>query len=109
MLARRTCLHGLEEVLLAVVNGEHEDAHCGPSAKQLGGRLKPGQSRHRHVEDCEIDFARERLLDRLVAVGGLRDDLDVRLTLEHGPQPAPNDRVVVRQQHPCLQRDHDRS
>ena len=39
--------------------------------------------------------SRERVLDGLVAVGGLGDDLEIGLGVEHHPQPAQDDRMVV--------------
>jgi hypothetical protein len=37
----------------------------------------------------------QRRLDRLAAVGGLADDLDVALEREHRLDPAPHERLIV--------------
>ena len=51
----------------------------------------------------------ERQLDRLDPVGRLRHDLDVGLPVEHRPQAAADDLVVVGEQHPGLQRRRHRA
>ena len=48
-------------------------------------------------DEVGVTAVRER--DGLDAVGGLPDDLDVGLGLEDRPQPAADDRLIVREQH----------
>ena len=49
--------------------------------------------------------SRSAELDGLGAVAGLGDDLEVGLGVEHHPQPAADERVVVGEQDARLQRD----
>ena len=51
-----------------------------------------------------MDVVCERPLDRLVAVGRLGDDLEVGLGVEHHPESAQDDRVVVGDEDAGLQR-----
>ena len=78
----------------------------GLRRRELPRRLDAGHPRHAHVEDRQIDVVGERALDRLGAVGGLGDDLEVglarRCTL---PQAGAHDRVVVGDEDPRDERD----
>jgi hypothetical protein len=67
----------------------------GPPAAQLGSCLEAGLARHADVEDREVDVALEPALDRLGAVDGLGDDLEIGLGVEDELQPLPDDRVIV--------------
>ena len=73
---------------------------------QLGDRLQAGHPRHRDINDREVDFGPQPELDRLGAVTGLGHDLEVGLGVEHQPQPAADQRMVVGQKDPRLQRRH---
>src|SRR6185503_19083242 len=64
----------------------------------------PGHTRHRDVEDGEVDILGERALDSLGAVGGLRDDLEVRDGVEDHLEPVAYDLVVVRKEDARLER-----
>ena len=78
-VAGGACLQRLEEELLVVVHREDQDAQLGPASRELAGCLEAGLARHADVEDREVDVVLERALDRLRAVGGLGDDVQVGL------------------------------
>ena len=48
-------------------------------------------------------------LDRLGAVAGLGDHLEIGFRVEHHPQAASDDRVIVDQQDARLERGHERA
>ena len=60
----------------------------------------PPRLRHPDVHQHDVRRGLDGLLDRLGAVLGLADDLDVGLLLEHHLQAAAEQRVVVDHQHP---------
>ena len=103
-VARRPRLQRLEEVLLAVVHREHQRAQLGAPALELGRRLQPrhaGASRRRGWPGRPRARAP---CHRLAPVGGLADDREVGLGVEHHAQAAQDDRVVVGEQDPRRQR-----
>src|SRR6185437_9627864 len=61
-------------------------------------RLDAGHPRHGDVEDGQIDVVVHRAPHRLGAVTDLGHDPHVRLGLEHEPQAAAHDGVVVGQE-----------
>ena len=69
-------------------------------------RLQPCHPRHRDVEDRQVDIGHERAPQRFRAVSGLGQHLEVGLSVEHEPQAAAHDRVIVGQQDAGLQRSH---
>ena len=69
---------------------------------------RPGQPRHRDVEDRQVDIVRQRARDRLRAVGGVGHDREVGLRVQQLAQPAPHDRVVVGDEHARDERDAHR-
>ena len=75
-------LEGFEQELLAVVHRQHQNAQLGLAFVQLGGGLDPGHARHPDVQNHEVDVFRQGLFDRLVAVLGFGDDLEVGLGVE---------------------------
>ena len=64
--------------------------------RDLARRLQSGLARHGDVEDREVDVARDRPVDRRVAVVRLGDHREVGLGVEHQSQSAQHDRMVVR-------------
>ena len=71
--------------------------------RELARGLQAGHARHRDVEHGEVDVRVQPELDGLGAVAGLGDDGQVRLALEHEPQTAAHDGVVVGEQDAGLQ------
>jgi hypothetical protein len=58
-------------------------------------RLEPVQLRHPHVHQDDVRVRLSGDGDRLVAVSGLADDVDVRLELEDHAKPGPDHWLVV--------------
>jgi CheY-like chemotaxis protein len=58
------------------------------------------------VAIVEIDFGVERQPDRIGAVAGFGDHLQVRFGVEHEPQALADQRMVIGQQDVCLERRH---
>ena len=73
-------------------------AQLGPPRAQLAGDLQAGQAWHRDVENRQVDVLAQADRERLEPVGCLGRDLQVGLAVEHEPQPAPDDGVVVGEQ-----------
>src|SRR5436190_3673165 len=105
-VAGRTGLQRLVQVLLVVVHRQNQHLRLGSTAAQLASGLQPGHARHSHVEDRQVDIAVDQALERLRAVAGFVDDLQVGLGVQHHAQPAPDHRVVVGQEDARLQRYH---
>jgi len=59
-VARRAGAQRLEEELLVLVHGEHEDPQLGLARGELARRLQARQPRHGHVEDDQIDVVGEQ-------------------------------------------------
>ena len=70
---------------------------------------RPVAARHRDVDHGEVDRLAQAALDGLDPVAGLGHDGQVGLGLEHHPQPAAHDGVVVGEQDPGRQWDGHRS
>ena len=62
---------------------------------KLSRNLESGEPRHRDVEDREIELGAESDLERLLAVAGLGDHLQVRLGIQDQLQAASDELVVV--------------
>ncbi len=60
-----------------------------------GQRIDAAVAGHRDVQQQHVDAAGAHDLQRLAAVGGLGDDLEVRLLGEELAQPGANHGVVV--------------
>ncbi len=68
---------------------------------QVGAVVVHGQGEHLHgdVDHDDVGPSVERALHGFGAVGGLRDDLHVLLTVDEHPQAGPQHGVVVREEH----------
>ena len=58
----------------------------------------PGHARHAHVDEHEVGDELDDAVDRVDAVAGLADHLDVGLVFEHEPHAAPEQRVRIGEQ-----------
>jgi hypothetical protein len=67
------------------------------------GRLEPVQARHPDVHEHQVGTQAARQGHRLVAVGRLADDLDIRLAGQQHPQAGAHHRLVVVDEHPDRQ------
>ena len=86
---------GGQRGLLGVLVGEHEDRAAGAVRAQRARDLEAVELGHREVEhdDVRRELARER--QSLGAVGGLADQLEVRVRGDRTPQQPTDELVVV--------------
>ena len=71
---------------------------CGELREDEPRRLDAVQLGHRDVHHDDVGPEEARLRDGVAPVGGLADDLEVRLLAEEGPEPLADDPVVVHQE-----------
>src|SRR3972149_7022904 len=88
-------LQGAGDVLVLHVAGEHEDFGLGQAAADLTRRLDAVEAGHDRVHEDDVGLDLLGDLDGLAAVGGLADDLEAGLGLEHGAQRLAGDGGVV--------------
>ena len=97
---RRAGLDRVEQRVLVLVDGEHDD----PGRRQLAldplGRLDAAGRRQREVHEDDVGRRLERAIDRAARVVGLADDLEVRLAAEDVGDPDPEQGMVVDDQDP---------
>ena len=98
-VARRAGLEGRGDLLLLDEGGHGHDLGLGPLGLDPADRGDAVHVRHQqvHQDDVRLEAAGHR--HALGAVGGLADDLDVGLEVEEDPQPHPDDRMVVDDEH----------
>ena len=98
----RTGAKRVHDVLIRVERREHEDARAarlGIRACELSRRLHPVHDRHPDVHDDHVGSRPRSRGDRLAAVGGLPDDLDVLLAGQHHAEAGAHQLLVVDEQH----------
>ncbi len=86
------------DVFVEAVGGEHEYPRAGGCFGEPAGRLDAVEDRHADVHHHDVRLERLREGDRFGAVGGLPDDLQVRLGFENGAQPSTHHGLVVGEQ-----------
>src|SRR5579884_130930 len=87
----------VEQVLVEIEGGEDEDPGVGHPGQAPGG-LDPVHPGHAHVHQHDVGGQPPGQFDRLVAIGGLTDDLEVVLTLEDEAEARPDQGLVVHHQ-----------
>src|SRR5262245_1459751 len=95
---------GLEQLLdqrLAVMHRKNQNFRLGQTRPNLPRRLHAVDTRQRIIEDGNVRLSLRRLADRLLAVGGLGNDLPVWLRGEDSAEARANDFVVI-----CNQNAH---
>jgi hypothetical protein len=70
-----------------------------PSARDAARRLDAVDARHLEVHEHDVRLVPRRQRDRLLAVGGERDDLDTGRRGEQAAEAGAHDLVVVGDQH----------
>jgi hypothetical protein len=78
----------------------HDDLGARHSVLDGGGGVDPAALGHPDVHQHDVGGGLGGDLQRLGAVAGLTDDLDVGLGTQHHLQAAPEKRMVVDDQHP---------
>jgi hypothetical protein len=74
--------------------GQAHDAKCRPDLLQVAGRRQSAHAGHRQIHDDDVHVLEAAPLDRLGAVAGLRNHLEIRLTIDQEPQPL-SDRLMI--------------
>jgi hypothetical protein len=92
------------DVLVEIERRQHEDAGGVAPGEQPARRLDAVQSRHPHVHQHDVRPAQAREFDRLGAVRGLGHDVHVLLGVEDHAEAAPDQGLVVGDDHA----DHER-
>ena len=96
--AARAGPQGVEDVVVAVEGGE--DEYLGQvGLDDLAGGRDAVEDRHLHVHEHDVRAQLLCCVDCLAPVGRLADDLDVRFDSQDHREPAPDQVLVVDEQH----------
>ena len=76
------------------------DAAVALGRRAPAGRLEPVEARHPDVHQDDVGSVPPGEPDGRLAVGGLGDDVDIRLGLEDHPEAGPDQRLVVGDEDP---------
>ena len=90
---------GLDDVLVEVERREDDDPSPAVGSDDPPGRLDAVELWHADVHQDHRRIEASRLLDRLEAIRGLRDDRDVRLLGQQHAEARPDQRLVVGHEH----------
>src|SRR5262249_4842751 len=93
--AARADTQRLVDVLVQIKGRENEHAALDAAQQDAPGRLDPVHGRHTDVHQDDVREQPLRQLDRLAAVAGLADDLDVVLGAEDHAEAVAHERLVV--------------
>ena len=98
--AARAGAYALVQVLVEVEGGEDHDARVRLGAGQDAARgLDAVHHRHLDVDQDDVRVQLAHRLDRLAAVAGLADHLEVVLGLEHQLEAAAKQHLIVGEEH----------
>jgi hypothetical protein len=97
-VAAGACLQGREEVLLVVVHRQHQHPRWFPPPRQFACGLQPGPPGHRDVEHRQVDGRRTERFDRLGAVTGFGDHLQIRFAVQDQSYAASHQSMIGGQQ-----------
>ena len=89
-----------DDVMVLVVGGEHDDADLRMLGGQAPDRRDAVEHRHAQVHEDDVGTVPADQGQRLPAVGGLGDHLQVRLGVEHAAQAVTDHRMVVGDEDP---------
>src|SRR5215211_566694 len=90
----------LVDVLVEVECREHQDPRRGIAlGHQPPRRLDAVQTRHADVHDHDVGVEPDRLVHGRGPILSFADDVDIGLRIEHSPQAAAHQRVVIRDQY----------
>jgi hypothetical protein len=93
-------LDRVEQVVLLVAHGEHDDAGRGKDLPDHPGGIDAVLVGHADVHEDDVRGELLHLGHRLEAIARLSDDLDALLGLEHHAQPAAEPLVVIGDEDP---------
>jgi hypothetical protein len=89
-----------DDLFIAVERGKDDDPNGARLAAKLPHHLDPIEVRHLEIEQQDIRLEFGRLAHCFGAGADLANDLEVRLSREHGREAIANHRVVVGQEDP---------
>ena len=95
----RARVEGLEELLVAGVHREDDDAELGVGPTCLAGGVDARPVGQAYVEDDDVGGQQPEQAQRVGAGAGLADHLELAGALEGTSQSLPDQLVVVDQQH----------
>ena len=81
------------------IGGEHHHLGAGHGLEHPAERLEAVHPRHRDVHEHDVRVLLDGISNRLLAVRGGADNLDVGGPVEEGRQPSPHQRVVIDNEH----------
>jgi hypothetical protein len=90
----------LEQVLFLVADGQHHDLRAGRDVLGRPAGLDPAGLRHPDVHEHDVGQRLASHGDRLGTVAGLPDQVDVVLLIQDHLQTAPEQGMIVGDQHP---------
>jgi hypothetical protein len=92
-------VHGADQVLVAGGGGEHDDGGPVRRVVQCSEHGVPAKSGHVQVEQQHVRAGGRDDVDRLPAVSGFADDVDIWFLAEQVAQSVPDDAVVIGDHH----------
>jgi hypothetical protein len=81
------------------VHAHHQHRPARELALYAVEEVQAASSRHGKIEHCKVPFERARKLERLVTVGRLADNDHGGIGFQDLTEPAPHDRMIVRNQY----------
>jgi len=90
----------LEQVLFLIADGQHHDLRAGRDLLGRPAGLDPAGLRHPDVHEHDVGQRFAGHGDRLGPVAGLPDQIDVVLLIQDHLQAAPEQGMIVGDQHP---------
>lgn len=88
-----------QQVIVVVVDGEHDDLGRGKLFAQQGGGLEAVHDGHLDVHHDDVGVQRLGLFECVDAVDGLPDDVEVGLSVDDGGERAAEQALVVDDEH----------
>ena len=90
-------LHGLFDVVLVLVHGQHDHFGARPAALDLPQAIQPVHLRHGQVEQQQVRLQLLKQLESLFAVSRFAYHRKVRVALQQQFQAGAEEFVVIRQ------------
>jgi hypothetical protein len=94
----RAGLQRAEQLVVAGVHGQHDDAHRGARLAQGARRLEAAAVGQAQIHDHDVGLQRAGLAHALGGGGGLADDLELPVALERVPQALADQVMIVDEQ-----------
>jgi len=98
-----------KQLTVGSVAGQYENPRLGMVVENPADRFHSVHFRHHQIHEDDVGCMTSDGCDGLVAVGGLRDDLELGIRAEQHVEPVTDDRVIVDDQDADRFGSHDRS